>query len=152
MVRVQQEAIRIPGDTWTGPRTTHLHCAQMGPLPGRGVPGARPKRPALEKKQHQQPSTDRGEEKSLLLAGGEPRRQLAPRTGRWPGGLLPCSAPKAALTHTRCPWSSCSGPSNLRRQGWEEELSGSTPRNVLTWGDQEHRGDEQDSPGGVMGC
>lgn len=133
----QQEAIRVPGDApGPGPGTTHLHHTD-GPSPGRGSQESDRKRPALGKKQHEQPSTDRGREVSAS-GWGEPRRQLAPRMGRRPCEVsrvppaLLC--PGAALTHARCPWSSCLGPSNLRKQGWEEEPSGSTPRGMSSPG------------------
>ena len=133
----QQEAIRVPGDPpGPGPGTTHLHHTD-GPSPGHGSQESDRKRPALGKKQHEQPSTDRGREVSAS-GWGEPRRQLAPRMGRRPCEVsrvppaLLC--PGAALTHARCPWSSCLGPSNLRKQGWEEEPSGSTPRGMSSPG------------------
>ena len=85
----QQEAIRVPGDApGPGPGTTHLHHTD-GPSPGHGSQESDRKRPALGKKQHEQPSTDRGREVSAS-GWGEPRRQLAPRTGRWP-----CEASRA---------------------------------------------------------
>ena len=102
MVGGQQEAIRVPGDApGPGPGTTHLHHTD-GPSPGRGSQESDQKRPALGKKQHEQPSTDRGREVSAS-GWGEPRRQLAPRMGRqpcegtWAPPALLC--PGAALTH-----------------------------------------------------
>ena len=102
MVGGQQEAIRVPGDApGPGPGTTHLHHTD-GPSPGRGSQESDQKRPALGKKQHEQPSTDRGREVSAS-GWGEPRRQLEPRMGRrpcegtWAPPALLC--PGAALTH-----------------------------------------------------
>lgn len=132
------EVSSVPGDPLgPGPGTTHLHHTD-GSSPGRGSQESDRKRPALWKKQHEQLSTDKGRGEVRASGWGEPRRQLAPRTGR-----RPCEAsrvppallcPGAALTHAGCPWSSCSGPSNLRKQGWEEEPSGSIPRGMSSPG------------------
>lgn len=138
MVGGQQEAIRVPGDPpGTGPGTTHFHCTD-GLLPGHGAQGSDWKRPALGKKQYQQPSTDRGRGEVTSPGWGEPRRQLGPRRGRRPcegsQGAPALLCPGAALTHAICPWSSCSGLPNLRKQGWEEEPSGSIPRGASSPG------------------
>ena len=129
---------RVPGDPpGPGPGTTRLHHTD-GPSPGHGSQESDRKKPVLGKKQHEQPSTERWRGEVSASGWGEPRRQLAPRTGRRPceGSWVPPAllCPGAALTHARCPWSSCSGPSNLRKQGWEEEPSGSTPRGISSPG------------------
>ena len=81
MVGGQQEAICVPGDPpGTGPGTTHLHRTDEL-LPGRGAQGTDRKRPALGKKQYQQPSTDRGRGE-VTSSRRETRRQLAHRVGR----------------------------------------------------------------------
>ena len=94
------------------------------------------------------PPQTEGEEKSLLLAGESPGDSWHP--GR--GGGLGASCP--AL-----PWG-CSDPRQMPLElmlgsikSEKAGLGGGAIRiypkgNVLTWGDQEHRGDEQDSPGG----
>ena len=96
MVGEQQEAIRVPGDPpGPGPGATCLHPTD-GPSPGHGTQESDQKRPALGKKQHEQPSTDRGRGEVIASGWESPGGSWHPGRGggfvRGPRRLLPCSA------------------------------------------------------------
>lgn len=136
-MRVQQEPSAYLGILLGQALAQLISIAQMG-LCLSWRSGARPEKASPGEETASAALHRQRERRSLLLAGESPEA-AGTQDGEVALGSCPALPWGCSDPHQMPMELMLSGPSNLRRQGWEEAIGIYPKGNVLTWGDQEHR-------------